>query len=230
MLSLQIERVLRSKRIEKLVLATSSDASDDRIVEMCKSLDVAVFRGDLHDVLDRFYQAAKMYRPEYVVRLTGDCPLTDPVLIDRVIEMCLDSGADYVSNSVVPSFPDGLDVEVFRFEALETAWKEASALVEREHVTPFIYRHPDRFSVQYLRSHVDLSALRWTVDEQADFDLVRAIYESLYSSKPEFGMEDVLALLERVPDLGKGNSHIQRNAGMAKSSRSGQSDIEKGSL
>jgi len=138
MLLRQIERVKQAKLIEQLLVATSDDKSDDPIEQLCRENDIACFRGSLDDVLDRFYQAAKPYQPDHIVRLTGDCPLIDPQLIDEVVVFCLSGDYDYVSNAFEPTYPDGLDVEVFRFPCLQQAWEEAELPSEREHVTLFI--------------------------------------------------------------------------------------------
>jgi len=217
MLVRQIERVLQSRRIDQLVVATSTDPSDDDLENLCRQINVSCFRGSLDDVLDRFYQAAKIRQPDHVVRLTGDCPLTDPEIIDAVIDFCLAGSYDYVSNATQPTFPDGLDVEIFRFSSLEEAWKEATLPSQREHVTPFIHRQPERFRIGHYRHTEDLPHLRWTVDEPEDFDLVTRIYEALYPINPEFRMTDVLALLQQRPDLAVINQKLERNEGLKKS-------------
>lgn len=222
MLERQIERLRRSREIDRLIVATSVDPSDDPLVELCMRLDLDCQRGSLEDVLDRFYQAAKLYRPAHVVRLTGDCPLADPALIDALIRFHLDAGADYASNCHEPSLPDGLDAEVMRFEALAAAWREAYLASEREHVTPFIRKHPERFRIRLWRNPVDLSHHRWTVDEPQDLQFVREVYTALYPRNPAFGMQDVLDLLERQPALAAINRGIVRNAGYEKSLREDQ--------
>lgn len=220
MLQCQIERVRRAKLIDKLIVATSTDSSDDAIEEVCRRGGIACHRGQLQDVLDRYYQAAKSYRPAHVVRLTGDCPLADPDLIDRVVRFYLNGRYDHVSNGgEPPTFPDGLDVEVFPFSALEVAWREAGLPSEREHVTPFIYNHPERFRVAQYANDVNLSHLRWTVDEPEDFELVNIIYETLYPAKPDFSTADILSLLEQRPELKTINTQYRRNEGYAKSRR-----------
>lgn len=218
MLARQIERVWHARMVGELIVATSTDPSDNALAALCAALGVTCYRGQLTDVLDRYYQAALPLQPTHVVRLTGDCPLADPEVIDRVIGEYLASGCDHVSNGAAPaSFPDGLDVEVFRFAALEQAWREAQLPSEREHVTPFIYKHPERFRLGQVRAETDLSHLRWTVDEPADFALVQAIYEALYPTKPAFGTQDILRLLQARPELATMNTHHIRNEGYARS-------------
>ena len=214
----QIERVLQSRRIDQLVIATSTDPSDDDLENLCHQINIPCFRGSLNDVLDRFYQVAKSWQPQHVVRLTGDCPLIDPEILDAVIEYYFTGGGyDYASNAIQPTFPDGLDVEIFRFSILEKAWKESILPSQREHVTPFIHQQPERFRIGHYRNAEDLSHLRWTVDEPEDFELVTRIYEALYPVNPEFRMMDVLALLQQRPDLAAINQKYERNEGMKKS-------------
>ncbi|HKB12152.1 MAG TPA: glycosyltransferase family protein [Vicinamibacterales bacterium] len=215
MLLHQIDRVRRTRTLDALVVATSTDPSDEAIEDLCATAAVDCFRGSLADVLDRFYQAALRYRPQHIVRLTGDCPLADPELIDRVVNVCIDEELDY--SGAEPSFPDGLDVEAIRFSALEAAWREATRPSDREHVTQFINRQRERFRVRGVANDVDLSHLRWTVDEPADFELVTRIYEALYPTNPAFTTRDILDLLARQPELATLNTGIMRNEGLAKS-------------
>lgn len=217
MLVRQVERVKRSQLINVLLVATSTDQSDDRLAEICKKEGVACFRGSLDDVLDRFYRAALSYRPRHVVRLTGDCPLSDPGIIDQAIKCHIGGAWDYTTNTIEPTFPDGLDVEVFRFACLEQAWREAELPSEREHVTPFMINRPDRFKLCSFKSGRDLSHLRWTVDEEPDYELVKIIFEKLYPQNPAFTAEDVLAYIEANPELQEMNSAFDRNEGYLKS-------------
>lgn len=217
MLTRQLERIKRSKLIDKLIVATSNDLSDSPIFELCIKEEVACFRGSLDDVLDRFFNAAKSYKPDHIVRLTGDCPLADPVLIDEIISNHLNGDYDYSSNTLEATFPDGLDTEVFKYKCLEQAWKEAVLPSQREHVTPFIHQQPNRFKIGNFKNNVDLSGLRWTVDEQADFELISIIYNSLYTKNPKFTTNDILVFLDSHPDLKTMNTHYERNEGMRKS-------------
>lgn len=219
MLARQIERVLRADAVGPLVIATSTEPADDAIEALGDTLGVAVARGSLNDVLDRFYRAALPYRPVHVIRLTGDCPLADRQVIDRVATAHLESGADYTSNARPASFPDGLDVEVCRFAALETAWREATLPSDREHVMPFLWRQPERFAKRNVTNDRDLSGLRWTVDEAADFAFVTAVYEALHPAEPDFLMADILALLAARPELAALNGGFLRDEGYARSLR-----------
>jgi spore coat polysaccharide biosynthesis protein SpsF len=217
MLEYQIERIKRSCSINRLVVATSDLPEDEQISELCQEINVDCFRGSLDDVLDRVYQAAKPYTPKYLVRLTGDCPLCDPELIDRVIEFHIDGDYDYTSNIINPTYPDGLDVEICRFECLEFAYREATLPSQREHVTPFIYQQPHRFRLGNYKNTQDLSYLRWTVDELADFELVEQVYTDLYPQNPKFNMSDILTWLDLHPKWRDRNQQYERNEGFKKS-------------
>lgn len=217
MLVRQLERVRRAGRIDRLIVATSTDPSDDPIEALCRDEGVEYYRGKLDDVLDRFYQAAAPLRPNHVVRLTGDCPLADPVIIDQVCEFYLEGGFDYATNALQPTFPDGLDIEICRFECLEQAWREAVLPSHREHVTPFIHKNPQRFRIGHFRGDADLSNLRWTVDEPDDFSLVTNIYEALYPVDPGFDTAAILTLLAKFPEWKTANTKHQRNEGGKKS-------------
>src|SRR5579871_1881320 len=168
MLARVIDRVRAASTIDDVLVATSTSRADDAIEVLCREHRIAVFRGDENDVLDRYYRAAQATRADVVVRITADCPLHDPQVIDTVVSRFDPSRFDYASNAVDRTYPDGLDVEVFSFQALERAWREAQWASEREHVTAFIWKHPDRFRLHHVCQATDLSAARWTVDEPSD--------------------------------------------------------------
>ncbi len=200
MLLHQLDRVRRARSLDALVVATSTDPSDDPIETLCASAGVACFRGSLDDVLDRFYQTAIAYRPRTIVRLTGFF------------------GTDtFDIAGTANTYPDGLDVEVVRFDILERAWKEATRPSDREHVTLMVHRQPERFRVGRYPSETDLSHMRWTVDEPQDFELVRRIYEALYPQNPAFTTPDILELLAAQPELLQVNQGIRRNEGLERS-------------
>lgn len=212
MLCRQIERVRRAANLDALVVATSTDPADDPVARLGESMALPVHRGSLDDVLDRVHGAALAHDADHVVRLTGDCPLSDPAVIDACIELHRAGGHDYTSNVHPPTWPDGLDVEVVTRDALEQAWCEASIPVEREHVTWFIHQRPGRFRIGNLVCDTNRSDLRWTVDEPEDLELVRAIHNELYDpADPVFGTDAILALLRQRPDLAAINSHHRRN-------------------
>mgnify|MGYP001224303245 CR=1 FL=1 len=212
MLARQIERLQRSRHIGPLVVATSSEDSDHPLAALCAEIGIPCHRGALNDVLDRFYGAAAAQMPsEHVIRLTGDCPLADWQVIDACIDFHLAGNFDYSTNAFQPTFPDGLDIEVFRFRCLEEAWREAALPSEREHVTPFIHQRPVRYRIGHYRQERDLSWLRWTVDEPADFEVVDTIYRALYPANPAFTTADILDFLSRHPEVAALNSQIPRN-------------------
>lgn len=217
MLLRQIERLNRCAGLDKLIVATSTDPTDDSLELECEKRGVECFRGSLNDVLDRFIQAAKPHDAEAVVRLTGDCPLADPELIDKVIEYFWEGDFDCVSNCDPPTFPDGLDVEVIKFSCLANAHREAVLPSHREHVTPFLHSHPERFRLGNYACDTNRSHLRWTVDEPEDFEFVRSIYEMLYPAKPDFKTDDILKALEKHRNLQSINSKFERNEGVKKS-------------
>ena len=214
MLAHQIERLRRARSLERLLVATTVEERDDPIAALAAELGLDCFRGSRDDVLDRYYRAAEPLRPAYVVRLTADCPLADWDIIDRAVDFAVSGGFDYASNTLRPTWPDGLDVEVMTFAALETAWREATSPVDREHVTPYIIARPERFAQGSLQSELDLSAMRWTVDEPRDFEFVSRVYEHLYPGDPAFTTADVLALLQARPELMELNRGIERNEGL----------------
>ncbi len=217
LLDIQIERVRRSKKIDKLIVATSTNSEDDKIDEICKSHGIDCFRGDLNDVLDRFYQASLIYKPDYIIRLTGDCPLSDPKIIDELVEFHINGNYEYSSNSFNPTYPNGLDVEIFSFSILKQAWKEAELPSHREHVTLFIHRQPKRFTIGSMENEEDFSHYRWTVDEPEDFEVVRKIYEALHQQPNQFTMKNILDFLAQHPDISEINKMFSRNEGLAKS-------------
>jgi len=216
MLARHIERLLRARKMDNLVLATTDRPEDDCVAELAVAAGIASYRGSLDDVLDRYYRAAEVYRPSHVVRVTGDCPLADWDVIDRCIAFTVEGEYDYGSNCLNPTWPDGLDVEVLTFAALGDAWQEATSPVDREHVTPFINRQPNRFRLGSFENDTDLSGFRWTVDEPQDYELVRRVYDALYPTNPAFTTADILQLLAAQPDLIEFNAGIERNEGLRK--------------
>ena len=219
MLAHQIARVQRAKLVDKIIIATSEDRSDDAIAQLCEHLSIPCFRGNLLDVLDRFYQASLAFPSDAIVRLTGDCPLIDSEIIDEVIDTHLNGSNNYTSNFEPASFPDGLDVEVFNSSVLKTTWTNAKKPSEREHVTLFIRNHPELFSCGSVQHDTDLSNLRWTVDEKEDFIFVEQIYQALYGTNPAFTFNDILHYLEQYPDVAKINQSFTRNEGLLTSEK-----------
>ncbi len=212
MLMRVVDRVRRAKTVDEVVFATTTEASDDPVAEFCQAHAIALWRGSLPDVLDRFYQAARHYRAETIVRITADCPLLDPGLVDETVALFRSSGADFAANRLPPpyqrTYPIGLDCEVCTFTALESAWREATAPFEREHVMPYLYEVEGRFKVAVLDYKVNYGSLRWTVDTEQDLELIRQIYQRL-SGNANFTWLDVLAIFEREPELAKLNAQVK---------------------
>lgn len=211
MLSYQLERLRRARLAERIVIATSTSPADDAIARFCEEEEIECFRGSETDVLSRFHGAALQSGADVVVRVTADCPLIDPALIDSAIGIFEGAASyDYLSNMLDPTWPYGMAVEVFSFVALEAAHREARDSAEREHVTPFLYWRPERFRLHSLTTTPDLSHHRWTVDTPEDFELVSRILANAYRRNPQFTMPDVLALLEEHPDWVNLNSHVRQ--------------------
>lgn len=212
LLAYQIERLRQCKQIDTLVVATTYNSEDWCIVKLCQNLTVNVFLGSEEDVLTRYYEAACYYQADVVVRLTADCPLIDPEIVDRVITEYLSNYPqyDYVSNTIERTYPRGLDTEVFSFQALQVAYYNARAPHLREHVTPYIYMNPQIFNLGNVLDKTDHSKHRWTVDTTEDFELIKRIIEQLYPNKPLFNRIDVLSLLNKHPEWVLINAHIEQ--------------------
>lgn len=196
-----LERVSKSKLVNKFIVATSLNEIDTEIKRLCDNMNVPCFRGSEDDVLDRFYQCAKSSQPapEYIVRLTADCPLHDPKVVDFVVRRFLEEKVDYMTNSFPPSCEDGFDVEIFTCSALEEAWKSAKTKYEREHVTPFI-KNSNRFKL-YEQKYYSNYNYKLSVDDSADFELIKQIFAKLYIPNEMFGLKEVVSLIESNPSL-----------------------------
>lgn len=209
-----IERAEQSDYIDKAVVITSIMASDIGTVNFVSGIGRQVFAGSESDVLDRYYQAAKLFKPEYIIRITGDCPLYDPKLLDYAIDN-MDENSDYMG-SVSETIADGTDIEIFKFETLKDAWHNARLKSEREHVTLYIKNHPEKFKIQDLISpYGNLNGERWSLDEKEDYELIKNIYE--HFGENNFYTEDIVNYLDANPDLRKINGSFERNAGLIKS-------------
>lgn len=209
-LQLQIERVRRARALDGIVIATTINSTDNPICDLAATMGLPVHRGSENDVLSRYVGAAAEIAATHVVRLTGDCPLADPEIIDRVVGSLFKTGADYVSNTLERTYPIGMDVEIFSRAALEQAGAEAARSNEREHVTPFIYRHPERFHLHNVTAPENLRSpdLRLTLDTEEDLGLISAVYEALYPDDHGFSLNDVLTLLAQKPELRNLNRNI----------------------
>lgn len=211
MIELLLSRLAKSKQLDQVLVATSEDSKNQPLVDHVRGLGVAVMQGSEDDVLDRYYQAAKAHNADIVVRITGDCPLVDPTLVDAAIVAFKQGQVDYLSNSNPYTYPDGLDVEVFSFKAMEQAWKETGKAFDREHVTPYL-RESGKFTTRNLLNDQDNSAERWTLDEPADFEVIENVYKHFWP-RTDFGWQEVMALRETQPNLFAANQHIIRNEG-----------------
>lgn len=206
-----VRRLRRATLVDKIVVATSNSAADDAIIRECERSDVVSFRGSENDVLDRFYHASRACAAEAVVRITSDCPLIDPELVDETIRVFQDRDGDYASNIFPRSYPRGLDAEVFSTTALGVAWREAHEPYQREHVTPYFYVHPQRFRLISLRGQIDYSHYRWTLDTAEDLDLLRTIYAHL-GDRDDFSWHEVIELMKCEPELAELTSHVVQKA------------------
>jgi spore coat polysaccharide biosynthesis protein SpsF len=210
-----VQRTHACRNVDEVVVATSTDPSDDAISAWCQENKVRCFRGSLHDVLDRYYQAAKLHEAQAIVRITADCPALDTQTVDEVIEGFLDG--EFAFYGLSGEFPDGLDCTVFSFQAIEKAWHEAKLPSEREHVGPYIEKNPQLFKGGGLSKYHGLSHLRWTLDEPLDLVFLRRVFEQLDKPNRQFTADDVLALLTAQPELQRINQYIVRNDGYLKS-------------
>ena len=206
-----VRRVQQSNYVNKVVVATSIDESDNLIENWSKENNIDCYRGSLNDVLDRFYQVAKLYKAKDILRITADCPAIDYTILDEVIERHQQGDYDYYG--LKGDFPDGLDCTVISYNALSKAWMNAKLDSEREHVGPYIEKHPELFKLGGYEKFKNLSHLRWTLDESNDYDFLKIIFDELYKINNYFGHELILDLLKQKPSLNMINNQIIRNEG-----------------
>lgn len=209
-----VDRVRHCKRVDEVVVATTNEDADDAIVDECRRCRVRVIRGSEHDVLARYYQAATVSRATDVIRITADCPLIDPILIDQLVDLYAARKAagvpvDYFSNTQPRTYPHGLDMEMFSIRALQTAYRQATLKYEREHVTPYFYQHPERFVLANMAQTIDQSALRWTLDEATDFVFFQSVFRH-FDSDEFVSTQQVLSLLDRHPELSRINASVKQ--------------------
>jgi glutamate-1-semialdehyde 2,1-aminomutase/spore coat polysaccharide biosynthesis protein SpsF len=210
-----VHRLKRAGLVHQVVVATSTNPADDAIFDFCQRESLHCWRGSENDVLDRYYQVARSYSAEVVVRVTADCPLIDPEVVDKIVSRFLEGGQDYVSNTLRYTYPDGLDTEVFSFAALEQAWGEATKPSEREHVTPYL--RAGKFRIENVDSGISLPrVLRWTVDETVDLEFVRRVFTA-FAGKPDFGMKEVLTFLDQHSSVQELNQSVGSNEGYCRS-------------
>ncbi|MDR3400892.1 MAG: glycosyltransferase family protein [Chthoniobacter sp.] len=214
MLALMVERLRRVQEAEAIVIATTSDPSCDPIEALAKELGVGCFRGSEDDVLDRVLQAARAAKADLIVETTGDCPLIDPDIISRLIREFRANTVDYCANILKPTYPRGMDAQVFPVAVLEEVARLTDDPVDHEHVSLYIYQHPERFRLLNVESGLPAKSaeLRLTVDTPEDYQLITEIYEALYPTNPRFALADVLDLFERRPELRSINADIRQKA------------------
>ena len=211
-----IDRVKSTPGVDLVVVATTIEPADDVLSTWCAENSLPVFRGSVDDVLDRFWQCARIYKAEFIVRVTADDPLKDPEIIKTALELCASAPeVDYASNTLQPTYPEGLDIEVVRYGALERAANEATLPSEREHVMPYIWKHPNRFELRSFSMKPDLSHWRWTVDKPADLEMIRRIFTQ-FSDQPLVGYRDVISWLNDHPETLLINTGTIRNEGYFK--------------
>lgn len=212
MLARVVDRVRRAKRIDRVIVAVPSTSGDDRLAAHAATLRVDVFRGDEDDVLDRYYQAARRYQLDIVVRVTSDCPLLEPSVVDAVVDLLLAPGSrvEYAASTLVRTYPRGLDVEAVPLAVLKRVWHEARSTYERAHVFPYVYEHPGRFVAAGISEPIDRSHMRWTVDTEDDLALVRAVCRALGTL--DFTWRDVLKVLDANPELLRINALVRQKS------------------
>tara|TARA_B100000795_G_C22710480_1_gene403334 strand:+ start:194 stop:970 length:777 start_codon:yes stop_codon:yes gene_type:complete len=212
-----LDRVRQSQYIDNIVIATSENDLDINILNWCNDNKILCCRGSENNVLERFYRCAEIHRADIIVRITADDPFKDPDIIDYAIKLLLTGKFDYVSNTITPTFPEGIDVEVFTFSALKKAFYGAKLSSEKEHVTPYIWKNKKLFSIYNFENTENLSKHRWTIDYSEDLDFVRAVYNFFKDKEGVFSMQDILSLLQQYPELNNIQKKIQRNEGYIKS-------------
>ncbi len=211
-----IRRCQHAQFVDRVIVATTVEPKDMAVVNFVNGLEVAVFCGSVNDVLDRYYQTARRFESQHIIRITADCPMIDPDVIDRVVGKYFESNADYASNTLEETFPDGEDVEIFSLEALSMAWQDAKLSSEREHVTPYI-RKNDIFEKINIRHDENWGHYRWTLDEFRDYQKLSFVFDALYQRDPFFHMNDIVQFLQDHPEVDGMNVSIGRNEGYQKS-------------
>ena len=219
-----IQRLKKCEMVEQIILATSYREEDKKLIKIANDCNILSFVGDEDDVLSRFHQAALKFNADPIIRITGDCPLVDPYLLDEMLGFYVENNYDYVSNTIIPTYPDGLDIEIFSFKSLVKAFNEAKLKSEREHVTPYIWNNPKIFLLYNYKNILDQSNYRWCVDEQPDLDLIRLIYSN-FKPKFIFSFSDVIKFIESNPIISKINEKIKRNEGYQKSMKDDKKSV-----
>lgn len=208
-----VNRLTHAKTINKIVIATTINEKDDKIEKWCNENNVACYRGSENDVLNRYYCASVAFPSDIVVRITADDPFKEPTVIDAVVNKLIKEGFDHVTNNFPPSWPEGLDCEAFTFAALEASEKSTNDAFEREHVTQYIYHNPDKFKIGNVASPKHLSYLRWTIDNEVDYEMVKAVYAHRNPANTDILLlDEILDILEKNPEIKEINSSVERSA------------------
>lgn len=208
-----VNRLTHAKTINKIVIATTINEKDDKIEKWCNENNVSCYRGSENDVLNRYYSASVAFPSDIVVRITADDPFKEPAVIDAVVNKLINEGFDHVTNNFPPSWPEGLDCEAFTFAALEASEKSTNDAFEREHVTQYIYHNPDKFKIGNVASPKNLSYLRWTIDKEVDYEMVKAVYAHRNPANTDILLlDEILDILEKNPEIKEINSSVERSA------------------
>ena len=207
-----IERVKLAKNVDQIILCTTKNSEDKILLGIAKKLKIFSFAGDENDVVSRYFHSAKKFNADPIIRITGDCPLIDPNLITKMLQIFFSKKVDYLSNTIIPTFPNGLDVEIFTFNTIEKIYQNAYLKSDKEHVTSYIKNHPQEFKIYNYKNNIDLSDLRLTVDEKEDLKLIRKIF-TLNDDKSKLLLKDILKIISKNPEISKINSKYTRNKG-----------------
>lgn len=207
-----VNRLKYSETIDEILIATTTNCLDDKLAEWADNNNIKIFRGNENNVLNRYYEASKYINADVIIRITADDPFKEPMLIDKAVNKLINDGADFVSNNNPPSYPEGLDVEVFTSKAIEIAEQNSISSFEREHVTQYFYKNSSCFKIYNISNDINLSYLRWTIDTDIDLCMVDQVYKKLYISDDKiFYMNDILALLKECPEIEKVNNSVSRS-------------------
>lgn len=209
-----VNRVSMSKKIDKVVIATTENIEDDAIVKECENIGISYYRGSQDNVLSRYYNVAKEENADIVIRITSDCPLIDPIIIDKMVEYFIEENKkdklDYLSNTLVETFPRGFDVEVFTFDSLKRVYDNATHDFEKEHVTPYIYTNKEKFVIKNYSNNKNYSQYRLTLDTIEDYKVIKNIYDNLYKENKMFYIEEIISYLECNPEIAQINKEIKQ--------------------
>jgi len=216
LIDMVVKRARKTSLVDLIIVATTTNAEDDLLVKWCNANDTKVFRGSERNVLDRYYECSVKYNADVIVRITADDPFKDPQVNNHAIKLLIDNEYDYVSNTIKPSYPEGLDIEVFTFAALRSAYENATLDSEKEHLTPYIWKNKDKFKIFNFAYSENISHLRWTIDYEEDLEFVRHIFRKLDNNEA-FLMKDVMRVLKENPEIIKKQKNIIRNEGYMKS-------------